>query len=110
MTKVLHEQIVTSSPSAFHLANTSPISSAKLVTFVQIYAGRRPLPYVIPRPRLMICQASACALIIPNHPLACSDTAVCEHLCMGRTMLNAVMNHLYIMATDRSVEKEKEER
>ncbi len=59
----------------------------------------RPLPYVIPRPIFMICQASDCTLIIPVRPSVLSKTTVRQPLRMGCTVLNAVVNHFYIMAT-----------
>lgn len=38
-----------------------------------------------------------------------SDTALGQRLRMGLTMLNTVVNHLDVMATDQSVDKEMEE-
>ena len=48
----------------------------------------------------MICQASACALIIPICPLGFSDPPVAQNLRIGHTMLDAVVDHLYIMSTE----------
>lgn len=56
----------------------------------------------------MICQASDCALIIPMRALGFSNLALAQQLRMSRTVLNAVVDHLYVMAIDRSVEDKVE--